>query len=61
MNSVLIALPDDEAHLSLMRGIGATLTGLDIGLLAVSAGRVRVVFGLVDPDPVSDSMAMTKV
>lgn len=48
-NVVLIALPDDDAHLSRVATIQATLRGLDIGLLAVSSTGVRVVQGTTAP------------
>lgn len=47
-NTVLIALPDDEMHLSRVLPVSQTLKKLDIGLLAVSDAGVRVVSGAVD-------------
>jgi hypothetical protein len=49
-NTVLIALPDDDAHESRVLAVESTLKNLNIGLLAVSAAGVRVVFGSVDTD-----------
>jgi hypothetical protein len=49
VNTVLIALPDDDAHQTRVRPVEATMKKLNIGLLAVSPAGVRVVYGAVDP------------
>jgi hypothetical protein len=48
-NTVLIALPGDEPHLSIACSVRASLEKLSIGLLAVTDSGVRVVFGEADP------------
>ena len=48
-NAVMIAVPDDDAHLSRIQPVERTLRSLNIGLLAVSPNGVRVVYGLVEP------------
>lgn len=49
-NTVLIALPDDLAHIRLIERAMTTLKTLDIGLIGVSTSGVRVIYGTVDPD-----------
>ena len=48
-NSVLIAMPDDDTHLSRIAPVEQTLRALGIGLLAVSERGVRVVYGAPGP------------
>jgi hypothetical protein len=55
-NTVLIALPDDEVHLTLIGRLTVILKGLSIGLFAVSPSGVRPLFGAVDPDPASATL-----
>lgn len=48
-NRILIAVPDDEMHLTRITPVEKTLRTLDIGLLAVSEMGVRPVFGATQP------------
>jgi hypothetical protein len=59
-NTILVALPDDEAHLEVLGRVECILKTLAIGLLAVSRTGVRVVFGSVLPEPHSEPTGSTK-
>ena len=47
-NTVLLALPDDDAHLLHIRHVAESLKKLEIGVLAISRSDVRVVQGSAD-------------
>jgi hypothetical protein len=48
-NTVLIALPGDDPHLSPARSVRQSLEALGIGLLAVTDSGVDIVFGEASP------------